>query len=76
MSDEDKGYVWAILVVLVFAIVVGIVLYASGASTVADSWCRSLGYDSGEWTYVEKTVCKTINIEKLYPQGPDRRGFD
>ena len=68
MSDEAKGYLWAIAIVLVLALVIGAILYASGASSVADSWCKSLGYDGGDWTYIDKTRCQTINIEELHPQ--------
>jgi hypothetical protein len=69
MSEEGKGYLWAIIILVILALVIGAILYASGASSVADSWCKSLDFDGGTWTYIEKTICKTTEIEKLYLQG-------
>ena len=74
MSDDTKGHLWGVAVVLVIILVGLTIVYALGAERVADSWCTSLGYDGGDWTYTDKTRCQTINIEELHPQSGLRGG--
>ena len=62
--DDDRGMVAIVLLIVAVVFVGGLIAGSNtGKDLVAEEWCISLGYDTGEYDNgMDNVVCKHVEI--------------